>query len=77
MQILILFIIYFKKLNNALSSAEYMKTSFRSREPATFVMLTGCAFAAVVTYNNKYRIRNDERLRGAWEATPLYQTYLF
>lgn len=66
---LILFIIYFKSYTMLLSPAEHRKTSFRSKAAATFVMLTGCTLAAVVTYNNKYRIRNDERLRGAWEAT--------
>ena len=59
----------FKKLKQTFWDAPDelpQRAGFKSAMPKVMCCLIGCALAAVIIYNNKFRYPQDPKLRGAW-----------
>jgi hypothetical protein len=65
---IILLLFHFPSLKRDLWDHTFDPAPNRARLlPQVFVILLGCALAAVILYNNKLRFRPDPKIRGAWK----------
>jgi hypothetical protein len=67
---IILLVIYRKEYAGFFFSNQSAQNivSLKTKITKAAVIIIGCTLAFVIIFNNKYRIKNDDRIKGTWEA---------